>query len=208
MQRSAADTTMMDGDETLEPRINGVDAAALRAAVDDVRARPARGRYRFRAVNRWLDGAHTRTTVNGFIAADAEQRKRTRPFVLESDLPAVSAEGDRGLDPLEYLLVALGACLTRTLVWHASIVGVHLDAVEVRVEGDIDLAGCLGDQDRAGTGYRQIRATVLVDADAPDAALDDLLATATRLSPVLNTVRAGTCIEVRRVPAKSPARSP
>ncbi len=186
--------------------MNGVEIAALYDSIDDIREHPANGRYRFRALNRWVDGTRTRTTVNGFITADVGRHTRTRPFVLDSDLPGILLGSDRGMDPLELLLAALASCLTTTLVCHASILGVHLDAVEVRVEGDVDLAGCLGIDKGAPTGYREIRLTAALEADESKAVLDRLLATATRSSPVFNTVRHGVPIKVDRDLAVNPQR--
>ncbi|MBT8099686.1 MAG: OsmC family protein [Gammaproteobacteria bacterium] len=184
-----------------------MDVAALHAAVDGIRARPGAGHYRFFAVNRWLDGSKTRTTVNGCKAGNGDEHPRTRPLVVESDVPAFLPGGDRGMDPLELLLAAVGACLTRTLVWHASILGVHLDAVDVQVEGDIDLAGWLGVDDRVSAGYRQIHIAVLLEAEVSSTALDDLLRIAIRLSPVCNTVTQFVSLKVGRAGAASPVRS-
>lgn len=181
-----------------EARINGVDLTALSREIGDIRAQRPQGRFRFRARNRWLDGGHTRTTVKDFRGAGAEQTGRARPLVIESDLPALIRGSDRAVFPLELMLVALASCLTTTLVWHASERGVHLDAVETQVEGDIDLAGSLGIDTNVLPGYRAIRATVTLESDAADAALDDLLENATRSSPVFDTIRRCTNITVSR----------
>lgn len=207
MQRTDSEKTAIEDHSRLESRINGVDVAALHDAIDGIRTHPASGRYRLNALNRWLDGSHSRTTVNGCIGFDGEQHARTRPLVVESDLPAFFPGSDRGMDPLELLLAAVGSCLTRTLVWHASILGVHLDDIDVRVEGDIDLAGCLGVEDHASVGFQQIHADVILEADVSETALDSLLSIAMRLSPVCNTVGRSVPIEVDRIVAAKPEQS-
>lgn len=208
MQRDRTDLTHEPGATATESRINGLDIEALNDLVDSVPGRFTDGPHSFAAHSRWLDGTHTRTTVNGISVAGGEPHARLRPFVLESDLPPLFLGGDRGMDPLELLLAAISASLTTTLVWHASVLGIHLDAVDVRVEGDIDLAGCLGNRETTSTGYQQIRVTVRMEADASHAALNGLLTTAVRLSPVINTVGQGASIKIDSVVATKPEWRP
>jgi uncharacterized OsmC-like protein len=46
--------------------------------------------------------------------------------------------------PVEYVLHALGGCLTTTLVYNAAALGIQLEKVESSYEGDLDLRGFLG----------------------------------------------------------------
>ena len=177
-------------------RINGVDLAALRGEVDAIRSHPDAGRFSFRAINRWLHGGHSRTTVKHYRSAAEKLTNRSQPVVVDTELAALSRGSDRAMSPLELLLAALASCLSTTLVWCASIRGRHLDAVETRVEGDIDLAGLVGARDRGPPAYRAIRVTVQVESDMPDTELENLLAAATRLSPVCNTICSSTLVDV------------
>lgn len=204
MQRNPIDPANESGATAAETRINGIDLRALKDVSQSEDARPGNGPHRFEAHSRWLDGMHTSTTVNGFSAPGGEQHVRMRPFVLESDLPPLFLGEDRGIDPLEFLLTAVGASLTTALVWQASILGIHLDAVDVHVEGDIDLAGSFGGGDRASTGFRRIRVTAIMEADVSHAVLEDLLKIATRHSPVINTVGQGVSIQIDTVAAAKP----
>ena len=51
---------------------------------------------------------------------------------------------DTGPNPAEYLLHALAACLTTSLVYVAAARGVRLTEVESTLEGDMDVQGALG----------------------------------------------------------------
>ncbi len=154
-------------------------------------------RYRFRVTNQWVDGGRTRSIVNDFSAGDRDQSPRTRPLLVESDLPSLLG-GDRLVDPLEHLLAALAASVTATLVWHAGARGIHVDAIETRAEGEVDLRGGLGLDPAVRAGYQAIRLTIGIDAKGPDVRLDRLIDEATRLSPVFDTVSRGTPIDIRR----------
>ena len=73
--------------EAVDVVINGIDVETLGAAIESVKENPALGQARFRAQNRWISGAHNRTTIQGFYAAGGEDESREQPFVLDSDEP-------------------------------------------------------------------------------------------------------------------------
>ena len=121
---------------------NGVDTEVLFATLDAVKAQPEIARFQFRATNRWVAGAHNRTTIKDFIGAGgALDTSREAPFVLDAGEPAVLVGTDTGPNPAEYLLHALAACVTTSLVYVAAARGVRLTEVESYLEGDIDLNG-------------------------------------------------------------------
>lgn len=182
-----------------DKRINGVSVQSYFETLDGIRAEPSRGRFQFRAHNQWLDAAHTRSTVKGFYGAGSEQHSRDTPFVVESDLPSVVRGGDLAPSPLELLLAALGACITTTLVSQAAIRNVHLDSVDVRAAGDIDIRGFLGLAQDARRTFGEIRVEVRLEADTTDADLDRIVELGIRHSPLYATIGCATRIVVERV---------
>ena len=54
---------------TSESIRNGVDTEKLFATLDAVKAQPELGTFQFRVHNRWLGGAHNRSTIKSFYAA-------------------------------------------------------------------------------------------------------------------------------------------
>ena len=179
-------------------RVNGVSTATLSETLAAAEETDCSGKCQFRARSQWLDGGHTRTIVKDFYGAGMEQTSRARPFVLETGGVALFRIGDRAIDPLEHLLAALGASVTSALVWHATVRGIHVDAIDTWVEGDIDLRGCLGLDPNQRAGFGEIRLIVKLDAEASDAQLDELIDLATRYSPDFDTLNHGTCLTVRR----------
>ena len=67
---------------------NGVDLGRLTGTVDAVRSNPSLARFTFRAKNRWIDGARSRTEIRGFFGA-GEEHARRGPFLFEGDEPPV-----------------------------------------------------------------------------------------------------------------------
>src|SRR6476661_6594159 len=123
---------------------NGVDTATLFATLDAIKAQPEIARFQFRAQNRWIDGAHNRSTIKGFHAACAEDTTRTSAFQVDAGEPAILLGTDTGPNPAEYLLHALAACVTTSLVFAAAARGVRLTSVESTLEGDLNVQGALG----------------------------------------------------------------
>ena len=169
---------------TINGIINGVDVDRLGATVEAVRRTPSLATFRFRAANHWIDGSHNRSTIKGFYGAGQEDTLRTTPFVLDTDKPPVLLGKDQGPTPVEFVLHALAACLTTSLVYHAAARGIHIESVESTLEGDLNLQGFLGLSDQARRGYKQIRVNFTVKSDAPAKDLEEL----TKFSPVFDIV--------------------
>ena len=175
---------------------NGVDSQQLYGTLDAIKADPSIAKFQFRARNRWIDGAHNRTTIRDFYAANQEDTSRTADFVIEAGEPAILLGKDTGANPAEYLLHALAACLTTSLVYVAAARGVHLTEVESTLEGDMDVQGALGLSDDYRNGFEQIRVSFSVKGDAPDEKLREIVTRAYQRSAVFDMVTNGVPVTV------------
>jgi uncharacterized OsmC-like protein len=167
--------------------INGVDVARLSGTIDHIGADPTLARFQFRARNHWLDGGHSRSTIKEFYGAGQEDTSRTEPFVLDSDEPPVLLGNNQAPNTPEYVLHALAACLTGTIVYHAAARGIAVDGLEATIEGDVDLRGFLGLDDSVRPGFENIHVAFKVAGDFDDDQLAEL-ASLTRYSPVRDIV--------------------
>ncbi|HZT45062.1 MAG TPA: OsmC family protein [Gaiellaceae bacterium] len=181
---------------TIESVRNGVDTAMLFATLDAVKAQPELGTFRFRVENQWLGGAHNRSTIKDFYGAGGEDNSRTSPFEIDAGEPAVLIGTDTGPNPAEYLLHALAACLTTSLVYVAAARGVDLTRVTSRVEGDIDVRGALGLSREVRNGFEQIRVSFAVEGDASDETIRELVERAKARSVVFDIVTNGVPVYV------------
>src|SRR3954447_515732 len=93
---------------------NGVNVVALLGAREALAAAPEAARFRWRTTCSWVNGVHSRSTVEGFFGLGEERSHRVRS-VLDADHPEIFAAEDNGPTPVEYVLVGLGACLTAAL---------------------------------------------------------------------------------------------
>lgn len=167
--------------------VNGVNVDQLMATIEQIKAKPEMALFKFRAANQWVGGTHNQATIRDFYGAGAEDDTR-KPMVFDLDEPPVLLGGNRGANPVEYLLVALSGCLTTSLVAHAAARGIALRGVKSRYEGDIDLRGFLGLSEEVPAGYREIRVFFSIDADLTDGQKEELIRMAQKYSPVYNTV--------------------
>jgi len=167
--------------------LNGVNVDQLFGNIDAIKNAPVLGKFKFRANNKWIKGGHNHTTINNFHG-DQQEHDHDRPFELDADEPPLLLGEDIGPNPVEYALTALAACVTTALVYHAAAKGIKLNAVESRLEGDIDLRGFLGISDDVRRGYENIRIYYKIDADVPDEELEELIRMGTKYSPVFDTI--------------------
>jgi uncharacterized OsmC-like protein len=181
---------------TAESIRNGVDTEALFGTLDAIKADPTLARFQFRARNRWIEGAHNQTRIRDFYAANQEDTSRAEEFVIDADEPAILLGRDTGPNPAEYLLHALAACLTTSLVYVAAARGVHLTEVESTLEGDMDVRGALGLSDDYRNGFERIRVSFRVEGDAPEEKLREIVARAQRRSAVFDMVTNGVPVTV------------
>jgi uncharacterized OsmC-like protein len=182
--------------QVIESVRNGVDTEQLFGTLDAIKAQPEIARFQFRVANRWIDGAHNRSTIQGFYAAGGEDTTRAEPFTVDAGEPAILLGTDTGPNPAEYLLHALAACLTTSLVYVAAARGVRLTEVESRLEGDMDVQGALGLSDEHRNGFERIRVSFRVKGDAPPEKLREVVRRAQARSAVYDMVANGVPVAV------------
>jgi uncharacterized OsmC-like protein len=167
--------------------VNGVDLDRLSGTIDAVSADPALARFQFRARNHWIDGGYSRSTIKDFYGAGQEDATRTEPFTVDADEPPVLLGQNRAPNTVEYVLHALAACVSGTIVYHAAARGIALDGVETTIQGDLDLHGFLGLDSNVRPGYEQIRVAIEVTGDFDDDQFAEI-ASLIRYSPVRDIV--------------------
>jgi uncharacterized OsmC-like protein len=175
---------------------NGIDTGTLFATLDLITAQPELARFQFRATNRWINGAHNRSTIKGFYAAGGEDTSRSEAFELDAGEPAILLGSDTGPNPAEYLLHALAACLTTSIVYVAAARKVDLTSVESTLTGDMDVRGALGVDREPRNGFERIAISFRVTGDAPEEKLREVVERAKKRSAVYDMVTNGVPVAV------------
>ena len=174
---------------------NGVNVDELFRTIDAVKNSPVIAKFKFRAQNEWFDGGHNRTTIKDFYGIQKDH-KHAAAFKLDADEPPILLGTGKGPNPVEYLLTALAACVTTSLVYHAAAKGIELKSVESRLEGDIDLRGFLGISKAVRKGYQGIRMYFKIEADVPQEQLEELVQLGPTYSPVFDSITKGVPVTV------------
>ncbi len=173
------------------PTVNGVEVEQLMNVITSIEQDIDYAKFQFRLNNRWIDGGHNRSLIQGFYAGGGEDDTRTEAFVVDGDEPAIAAGRDSAPNPMEFLLHSLAGCLTSTMVNHAAVQGIEIGSVESSLEGDMDVRGLLGMSDEVRKGFRRVRVTLTVDSDADI----DTLTECALFSPVYDIVSKSLPVE-------------
>ncbi|MEX0761016.1 MAG: OsmC family protein [Dehalococcoidia bacterium] len=167
---------------------NGVNVQQLVDTISAIEANPDLAKFKFRAQTDWIDGGHSRTTVQSFYGAGQEDTSRQAPFTIESDEPPVLLGRNAGPNAVETVLAALTSCLSVGVAYNAAAKGITIHDLEFAVEGTLDLHGFLGLSETTRPGYRDIRVSCRVNSDATREQLEELLKHVQRTSPVLDII--------------------
>lgn len=156
----------MNTAEQTDDYINGVDAVEVVNLATKISQDEDFGKFTFRARNQWINGARSRSSIQGFFAGGTEIDERKQALYVDADQPYFLGGENTAPNPVEHLLHALDSCLTVTLVSHAAVQGIHLETVETSSEGDMNARGFFGVSEQVNKGYEQIRVVMRVKSDA------------------------------------------
>ena len=163
-----------------------MDADALRRLQaplkDRYRESPEAARVTLRASGRLGDGVTCSLETGRALAAAGLH-------------PATGGSGAE-LCSGDMLLEALVACAGVTLNAVDTALAIPLRDARVEAEGDLDFRGTLGVDREAPVGFAAIRLRFVLDTDADDAALAQLLKLTERYCVVYQTIRHGPDVQV------------
>jgi uncharacterized OsmC-like protein len=90
---------------------------------------------------------------------------------------------------------SLAACLTQTIVAHATSKGIHIDSIDIDVQGDVDLRGFTGISNDIRPGAQQFRVNMNIkSSSASKEQIDELREIGKRFSPAFDTLTNGTSV--------------
>jgi uncharacterized OsmC-like protein len=174
---------------------NGVNVAALLGAREMLADAPEAAQFQWRSDVSWVNGTHSRADVQTFFGFGEEQTHRTT-FGFDIDHPLQFAAQDNGITPVEYVLVALGGCLTAGIAAVAQQRGIQLRSVRASVTAEMDLQGILGADPDVRNGFSGVRVDYRIDADATPAEIEALVAQSQKRSAVYDILTNPTAVTV------------
>ncbi|SFL49479.1 Uncharacterized OsmC-related protein [Paenibacillus sp. 1_12] len=112
---------------------------------------------------------------------------RSRDFEFTIDEPKSLGGTDTGMNPVEAVLGALGACQSIVARVYAKKFNIQLDDFWVEVEGDLDLDGFFKKSD-VRPGYSDIRYNFHIKTDAPREQVEEFVQFLEQTCPVGDTI--------------------
>lgn len=174
---------------------NGVKIEALLEARQALTDAPDAAQFKWRASSEWVNGTHTRSTVEKFFGLGEEQSHKTT-FTYDTDHPEIFASEDNGSTPVELVLVGLSGCIGAGIATVAANREIKLNSVKATVEADMDLAGILGIDVDVRNGFNNIRIKYEIDADASEDDIKAIVAQSQKRSAVFDIVTNPTDVNV------------
>ncbi|MCF8197130.1 MAG: OsmC family protein [Sulfuritalea sp.] len=148
---------------------------ALSKTVQGIQENPIMSRVVFEAQTALVDGVRCTASVRDF------------PPVIVDEPPELGG-GDKGANPVELVLVALGTCQEIMYAAMAAMMGIQLDEVKVNLKGALDLKGLFGMDPSIPPGYQKISFETTLKSPASEDDLRKLVEAVESHCPVLDTL--------------------
>ena len=174
---------------------NGVNVEALLGAREALTNAPDAATFKWRASCEWLNGTHSKSTVEGYFGLGEEHNHKSK-FEYEADHPLVFAAEDNAATPVEIVLCGLASCLTGSIAAVAQNWKIQLKSVSSTVEGRMNILGVLGGDPEIRNGFESIVVRYKIDADASEDDIQALVAHGQKRSAVYDIITNTTDVSV------------
>jgi uncharacterized OsmC-like protein len=161
--------------------LNGVDLAAVAGLVEAIGTRPETADTIWSAEVTWTGAFRSEARIRDFGP-------------LPSDEPLALGGTDTAPNPVEQVLAALGNCLAVGYAANASLEGITIHDLTIKLDGNLDLRTFLGLADD-NAGYQAITVAVSIASDASDEQLARLHEKVVGTSPVGHTLSRAVPVE-------------
>jgi uncharacterized OsmC-like protein len=182
-------------------RINGVNPQQLGELLNTLKEHPDASEARFYVKTEWTcqdegesGGFYVRSSCKDFqLGGQTIQRNNTYAMVFDFP-PEFSGEG-KGPTVCEACMSSLGACITQTIVAHATARGINIDSVTIDLEGNVDLQGFTGLSTDTRPGAQGFQLNVNIKSStASKEQISQLYEIGKKYSPAFDTLTNGTSV--------------
>ncbi|WP_106768693.1 OsmC family protein [Paenibacillus faecalis] len=125
-------------------------------------------------------------------------KAKSRNFELTIDEPKSLGGTDEGMNPVEMVLCALGACQAIVASVYAGKFKIDLKDFWVEVEGDLDTDGFMNKSD-VRRGYSDIRYNIHIKTDAPRETVEEFVDFIERTCPVGDTISNPVHVQLNKI---------
>jgi uncharacterized OsmC-like protein len=176
---------------------NGVNTQTLGTVFSSMQNQPEMSKVTFSVKSQWNGGFSVGATASKGFRVGGQNIERNTEYKTQYDFPAQLSGGGHGPTVCEGCMGALAACLTQTMVAHATSRGIHLDSIDINVEGDVDMRGFTGISNDVRPGAQEFRVSINIkSSSASKEQLDELREIGKRFSPAFDTLTNGTSVVI------------
>ena len=182
-------------------RINGVNPQQWGGLLNTIKNHPDTSEAKFFVKTEWKcededdsGGFYVRSSCKDFqLGGQTIQRNKSYAMVFDFP-PQFSGEG-KGPTVCEGCMSSLGACITQTIVAHATARSINIDSISIDIEGNIDLQGFTGLSTDTRPGAQGFRLNVNIKSTtASKEQISQLYEIGKRFSPAFDTLTNGTSV--------------
>jgi uncharacterized OsmC-like protein len=181
-------------------KLNGLNTQQLGSIMNTLKANPDASKVTFFVKTEWNSkeegggGFCVRSSAKNFeIGGQSIQRNSS--YTTLFDYPPQFAGEGKGPIVCEVCMSSLGACITQTIVLHATARGINLDSITIDVEGNIDLRGQAGISSDVRPGAQGFKVNVNIkSSSASKEQINELYEIGKKLSPAFDTLTNGTSV--------------
>lgn len=168
--------------------LNNVNTEGLAQARDAIRATPEAGIATYGVNVAWQSGVRAEVTA---LPMNLGGEEIPRDFKWVIDEPPQLLGESKGPTPQEFLMSGVGACIMVGFIVNASVKGITVRSLNVKMTGGLDLAGFLNLRDDAKVEMSGLEYEISVDADADAETLAEIEKAAVEFSPNAMSVKRG-----------------
>lgn len=122
----------------------------------------------------------------------------SRGFSFTLEQTKEEPEKNYAMNPMEAILCSLGGCGVITAVNYANKNNIKLNDISIELEGNFDSDGMSGAKS-VRPGYEDITCKVILDTDASNEQIDNLIKCINETAPVIDTINNPVNINVEAV---------
>ena len=182
-------------------RINGVNPQQLSGLLNTIKDHPDASEAKFFVKTEWKcedegdsGGFYVRSSCKDFQFG-GQTIQRNNSYTMAFDFPPQFSGEGKGPTVCEGCMSSLGACITQTIVAHATARRINIDSISIDIEGNIDLQGFTGLSTDTRPGAQGFRLNVNIKSTtASKEQISQLYEIGKKFSPAFDTLTNGTSV--------------
>ncbi|MEM7086748.1 MAG: OsmC family protein [Bacteroidota bacterium] len=114
-------------------------------------------------------------------------------WTLQMDEPVADGGSNSGPNPMQLFIASIAGCQNEQAQVVIEELSLNVNAIDINLEIDLDLAGFMGNTKHSDGAYKEVRLQAVVQGDATEEQIQELGARVDRRCPILGLLRSSGC---------------